>query len=116
MKLDDGRLVYCASCFRQDLDLRHVDFEADYDGPVLDFETYKVHAQDLIICEQCLKEAGQLIGMVVDDNLRQENKELGEALEVRVQEVKQLHKVVDDLQNALNHLSDKKIQKAGVKV
>lgn len=111
MKLDDGKLIHCASCNRQDLDLRHIDFEAYYDGPMVDEETYRYQVTDLIICENCLKEASHILGYVQADDIKQENAELGEALEARVAEIEKLHELVSDLEKTVEHLADKKIQR-----
>jgi hypothetical protein len=52
----------CASCFGQYPDRTHIDFEAAYDGPVINSDdNIKMPVDDLIICEDCLQEAFRLI-------------------------------------------------------
>jgi hypothetical protein len=59
--------THCTSCFAQVPLKRHVDFSAYYDGPVFgDIEIVgggKVVIDDLILCEDCVKAAAQLIGL-----------------------------------------------------
>lgn len=52
--------TYCSSCFAQNPDKQHVDFGAYYDGPVLD-GAKQSQIDDLILCEDCLREAAGLI-------------------------------------------------------
>jgi len=57
------RTEHCAACYGQYTDRRYVDFEAAYDGPVLD-GAIKVAIDDLVICEHCLQAAAKMIGLV----------------------------------------------------
>lgn len=54
-----GKPAYCASCFQQE-PVRYVDFEAAFDGPVLP-GAIPVAIDDLILCENCLKEAFSIL-------------------------------------------------------
>lgn len=54
-KIADVPPSACAACFGQYTDRRHVDFEAAWDGPVLD-GSVKVAIDDLVICENCLRD------------------------------------------------------------
>jgi hypothetical protein len=54
-KIADPQPPYCASCFNKP-EGRCVDFEAAYDGPVIP-GAVATPVDDLIICEDCLKEA-----------------------------------------------------------
>jgi hypothetical protein len=58
--------AYCASCYAQKPAQRHVDLEAAYDGPVLE-GSVRVAIDDLVLCEECLTEAANLIGLVNPD-------------------------------------------------
>lgn len=54
--------AYCAACFGQNSEARHIDFESAYDGPVLTLEDgRKQPIDDLVICEACLSEAFALL-------------------------------------------------------
>lgn len=56
-RLADTRPPYCAACFQRPADLRCVDFEAAFDGPVVAGTPEPIPIDDLIICERCLSEA-----------------------------------------------------------
>lgn len=50
--------AYCSACFSAKPTLRHIDFEAMYDGPVINAEDgIRQQVDDLIICEECLSAA-----------------------------------------------------------
>ena len=54
---------FCAACYGQKPEMRHVDFEAAYDGPVVNPEDdIKMAVDDLILCEECLRSAAQRLG------------------------------------------------------
>lgn len=60
-KIADTRPPYCSSCFAHPGDLRCVDFEAVYDGPVVPGTPEPVPVDDLILCERCLAEANAIL-------------------------------------------------------
>jgi hypothetical protein len=58
----------CSGCFQQKPQERHVDFGAAYDGPVVPAAENVAglvgHViDDLILCETCITEAAQLVGL-----------------------------------------------------
>lgn len=53
----------CAACYGQYPEMLHVDFEAAYDGPVIE-GSQRVYIDDLVLCEGCVREAARLVGMV----------------------------------------------------
>jgi hypothetical protein len=58
----------CSACFQQKPQERHVDFGASYDGPVVPSAENVAglvgHViDDLILCETCITEAAQLVGL-----------------------------------------------------
>lgn len=61
----------CAACFGQYPDRRHVDFEAAYDGPVLEGAA-RVAIDDLIVCENCLADGARILGWVPDQEAREQ--------------------------------------------
>ena len=68
MRLSDTN-KHCSSCFGSPLNEEFVDFEADWDGPLIARQTdmgveLPPHSiDDLNICAICLREAARLIGM-----------------------------------------------------
>lgn len=102
MKLRDTPPTYCSGCFCQDVEKVHVDFEAYWDGPVLDTEgSIKVPIDDLVLCEDCLTAGAMLIGMVHNKQMRKENYELGKAIEDKDAELEEMRKVISDLEHTL---------------
>jgi hypothetical protein len=112
MKLAE-RVTYCAACHGQYLERDHVDFEAYYDGPVIEGTDhgYVMTVDDLIICDKCLSDAGKLVGLFPAEELKKENKELGLALENAEDDFKKLEEFCSDLERTLANLTDQKIKR-----
>lgn len=116
MKIAD-RILYCSACRGQYLDRQHVDFEAYYDGPVITedevIEGVKTYTaiDDLVLCEKCLRGAGELIGLFPAEELKKENEELGEAVELAHQQVIERDELISDLQHTIKKLSDDTFQR-----
>lgn len=63
----------CSSCNLQRPDMAHVDFEAAWDGPVIEdgiigvdgekTHTLRTSIDELVICEECLTVGGRLVGL-----------------------------------------------------
>jgi hypothetical protein len=52
----------CSACFNQQPDEIHVDFEAAYDGPVIDQSSgIKMTVDDLYLCADCVRAAYRLL-------------------------------------------------------
>jgi hypothetical protein len=109
VKVCDTPPPFCASCYGQYTDLRHVDLEASYDGPVVEGgivgedmqvqDKIKVSIDELVLCETCLSEAAALIGLTSDAGTRmaelaQRNQELEERLTGTQAYIDQLEKAV----------------------
>jgi len=68
-KLADGAPPFCSSCYAQYADKRYVDFEAAYDGPVLNTDNpnvggaVKAQIDDLVLCEDCIQEAVEILAL-----------------------------------------------------
>jgi len=80
---------YCSSCFQQKPAVEHIDFESYWDGPIIQGAGFKQPIDDLILCEDCLRAAGELIGLSEHKKLLHERNELK-------QEVQQLRKYRED--------------------
>lgn len=64
-RIADTAPTHCSACFAQKLGKRHVDFDVMYDGPVIPDGGVYHSIDDLIICEDCLREAGMHVGIGV---------------------------------------------------
>lgn len=63
MNLAEQPPPYCSSCYGAYPERPHIDFEATWDGPVIDHEAGTRQAiDDLIVCEECLAQAAGLLG------------------------------------------------------
>lgn len=68
IRLADPPPAHCSGCFQQKPHMRHVDFEAAWDGPALPALEGAVgvvahHIDELILCEECLTTGARLIGL-----------------------------------------------------
>lgn len=69
MRLADDKSI-CSCCFQQRPDLAHVDFDAAWDGPVIDQANgMKQTIDDLVLCEQCLRSGAELLDDPRDDRM-----------------------------------------------
>jgi hypothetical protein len=101
MKLADTPPTYCSACHCQASEKKHVDFEAYYDGPVMDGLTHKQPIDDLVLCEDCLGAAALLIGWINNKEMRRENYELGKAVDEKNIQLEIYRKAIADLENTL---------------
>jgi predicted Rdx family selenoprotein len=92
---------FCASCFQAGSDKRYVDFDAAYDGPVLELpDGRKQTIDDLVICETCLAEAFRLLPQ--DDSAKDRR-------------IAELEELVENMQADINS-KDGTIQRFGITV
>ena len=101
MKVADIPPTYCSACHMQRTEIKHVDFEAYYDGPVMDGLTHKQPIDDLILCSDCLKPAAMLLGMIDNKAMQTQNYELGKAVEEKDIQLEIYRKAISDLENTL---------------
>lgn len=107
--------AYCAGCFQQKPETRHIDFEAFFDGPVMNMPEVgpgiKVAIDDLVLCEDCVTNAAKMLGWVEGKAIKQENDELGEALEMANAHIEDLLETVEGLREANRKAMDDKFGK-----
>lgn len=82
--MDPGRIrlaepapPHCSSCFQQKPLMRHVDMGAAWDGPSVPALEHTVgviahHIDDLVLCEDCVRDAGRLLGFGPAEALAQQ--------------------------------------------
>lgn len=97
MKIASPNPPYCSSCFGGKPQIAHVDFEAYYDGPIIQGKTFKQPIDDLIICEDCLRAAGEVIGLAEHKQLIKQRNEL-------LQELQELRKYRIDTEEKLEQM------------
>lgn len=81
MRLADPKPGFCSSCFNSSPELRYVDFDAAWDGPVIidpERGTAKIWPggvpssnDDLYLCESCVQRATEILGLKATLNARQ---------------------------------------------
>jgi hypothetical protein len=81
-----GTPVACASCYGQYVDRRHVDFGASTDGAVLAGPSNIAGGKgqsidEVIVCDECLAAAAELIGLEEATPLHAEIEELQQTLD-----------------------------------
>lgn len=60
---ETGTPTHCSACFQQDSKLRHIDFDAACDRGYGDQHGVQIAMEDLILCENCLRDGAKLVGM-----------------------------------------------------
>lgn len=116
MRLADPRPAACSVCLQppgiRDPQPEFVDFEVAYDGPVMTrhgerAETVvKTPIDDLFICEDCLKSAARLVGMVDDEQLKGQVALDAGVIQGLKDEIKEKDKAIHDLNHTVSHLID----------
>jgi hypothetical protein len=107
MKIASPNPPHCASCYQAKSPERHVDFGAAYDGPVMagdpDVEgQVTVAIDDLIVCETCLKEAAELVGLGDVEELKAQIDNMVEQGIASADRIVQLEEYVERLEGTLS--------------
>lgn len=89
--------------------MRYVDFEAAYDGPVIAGTPTPVPVDDLILCENCLKEAFALID---PENLKETVEGLEGLVKDLLEDNEAKDRMIQGFQSTTNELIDHPIKKA----
>lgn len=112
MELTRGR--HCAACYGQYTEMDAVDFQAAYDGPVLDTEgQIKVAIDDLVICRTCLTRAGELLGLTDADKTIAAAQQVLDTVDTLYGERDELVKVVNSLRHTLDVVLGARLEKPG---
>lgn len=97
---------YCSCCFRQDATLQHVDFNSACDrGWYGGDAATEVAMDDLILCENCVREGAGILGMVNPDTDR--IAELERKLDIEEKLRKQAQNYADTMEEALSKRPEK---------
>lgn len=62
MRIAPQRPPYCSGCF-QHKEGEFIDFEAAYDGPVIPGSPASIPIDDLILCDDCVRRAAELLDL-----------------------------------------------------
>lgn len=100
--------AHCASCYGQYEKRKLVDFDAAYDGPVLDDDAHRVTIDDLVVCEECLGSAARLLGWTPSTAADQENASLVAENDQLRQHLTLTQRAVDSLAGSVGDLEKAK--------
>lgn len=98
--------AYCCSCFQQE-PVRYVDFDAVYDGPMIPGAP-PVSVDDLIVCENCLEEAFNILD---PQGLRETIRELEQIVLAQEEEIRDKDKAILGSRATINELVDHPVAK-----
>ena len=98
--------IYCAGCMNQQPELQHVDFDAACDrgygeGPL------PVTMDDLILCENCVREGARLIGMEDTSLTAAHVRNLEAKADTLEKRLKQAERYADAMEMALDERPEK---------
>jgi hypothetical protein len=97
--------IYCSACFNSQ-DVRHVDFDAACDRGYANQEAVQIVMDDLILCENCVREGARLLGMTDDAELHQRVTDLESKLDTERKLRRQAQNYADTMEDALGKRPD----------
>lgn len=97
-----SRPVYCSACFNSQ-GIRHVDFDAASDRGYANEEAVKINMDDLILCENCIKEGARALGIEDSLTLKEELEDHKRKLDITHRRLKQAQRYADTMEEALQH-------------
>ena len=123
MRIADPSPPYCSKCFgaaiAKDPRPTFVDFQAAYDGPVITRSGEEVRPENyqpinvdwLVLCEDCLKAAGNLIGLAPAEDIREEMNELQAFVKEVQEDNKAKDKMISHLERTIEELIEHPIKR-----
>jgi hypothetical protein len=111
MRLAEPAPAACSACHLSQPNLRHVDFQAAYDGPMFPggvagadgeiTDAVPVSIDDLIICERCLCAAAAHVGLSDPGEMLAELEQLHAANQTIAEKVRGLEQYIGRLEAAI---------------
>lgn len=96
--------IYCSACFGQNPEAQHVDMDAACDRGYGDRDDgNKVSMDDLILCEDCIRSAGVLVGMTDTREFQEHTNSLERRLEEEKKRADKATEYADRMEDALKH-------------
>ncbi len=103
IRLTEVAPPYCVVCFNQQPELRHIDMDAQTDRGWTDIAGQKISLDNIVICENCAREAGHLIDMTSDEDIKRKLREKEAESEKWKREAKKAQDWSDRLEEAFDH-------------
>src|SRR4051794_23314642 len=98
---------HCSSCFSAKPQTTHVDFGAAWDGPVIEGEGVVQHViDDLIICADCIRTAGRLVGLGYVEDVSAELNQAETANDNLMETIRNLKGYIGVLESARDNRPD----------
>lgn len=111
MKLAETPPAACSGCFQAKPEMRHVDFDVAWDGPTVSdgvmgqdgevLHTLHASIDDLVLCEDCLRDAGRLVGLTNPEQLAAELEQLQASNQVLVEKYRGLEEYAARMEAAV---------------
>lgn len=96
--------VLCSVCFNQRPEVRHVDCDAATDrGWYAENTDLPVAIENIVVCEDCAREIGNVIGMTDDAELKAENAALSIERDTLRRERDKAQEYADRLEDVFDH-------------
>lgn len=95
--------VYCAACHGQNPKLRHVDFDAACDRGYGNDEGVKIAMDDLILCENCVKEGARTLGIEDSRELKARVNDLERKHDVERKRREQAERYANTIEDAISN-------------
>jgi hypothetical protein len=93
--------VYCSACFNQ-ANIRHVDFDAACDRGYANAEAVEVSMDELVLCENCVKNGAAILGIEDSKQLKTELDDAEMALKRERKEREQAQRYASTLEDAVH--------------
>lgn len=126
MRLTDVAPPACSGCYLSQPDVRHVDFEVAWDGPMFpdgvmqgDGETttgVAVSIDDLIVCERCLRAAAALVDMTDPGETLAELEQLRDANQNMAERLRGMDDYIANLEKAISSKPEPRTRQPRAKV
>lgn len=98
-----SRPIHCAACFNSQ-EIRHIDFDAACDRGYSDGVAIAVSMDELVLCENCVRNGAELLGMTDSEALKAENADLKRKLDVKTKLYKQQQEYSDRIEEAVTQI------------
>lgn len=79
---ETGRPIFCSACFNSQ-PIRHVDFDAACDRGYGQDDHIQIAMDDLILCENCVREGAMVLGIEDSRSLKAELQDVKRKLDVK---------------------------------
>ncbi len=98
---ETSRITFCSACGNQE-SVRHIDFDSACDRGYGNAEGVQIALDDLILCERCIKNGAEILGIEDSSVLKAELDETRSKLEIEQKAREKAEKYADRLEEAFD--------------